>query len=117
MDRLGIERSGIRPGVKCGKCFTVGMKRVYSTWVCSYCGCHDKEAHITTLQEYQLFFGSEATSRDVKWWLGIDNKDLTSRILKSCIEKYSGNNKNRVYTLKFEPWRLDAFLTHEMKKR
>lgn len=83
MDRLGIERKGIRPGVKCGKCFEVGMKRVYSTRVCSYCGCHDKEAHLSTLQEYQLLFGSEATSRDVKWWLGIDDKDLTSRILKS----------------------------------
>ena len=117
MERLGIERKGIRPGVKCGKCFEVGMKRVYSTWVCGTCGCHDKEAHIATLQEYQLLFGSEITSKDVKWWLGIEDKDLTSRILKSCIEKYSGNNKNRVYTLKFEPWRLDAFLAYEMKKR
>ncbi|MFC6039748.1 nuclease-related domain-containing protein [Paenisporosarcina macmurdoensis] len=117
MVRLGIYRNGIRPGVKCGKCFEVGMKRVYSTWVCGYCGCHDKDAHIATLQEYQLLFGSETTSRDVKWWLGIDDKDLTSRILKSCIEKYNGNNKNRVYTLKFEPWRLDAFLAYEMKKR
>ncbi|HLG26209.1 MAG TPA: nuclease-related domain-containing protein [Paenisporosarcina sp.] len=117
MERLGIKRSGIRPGIKCGKCFEVGMKRVYSTWVCGYCGCHDKEAHIATLQEYQLLFGSEATSRDVKWWLGIDDKDLTSRILKSCIEKYSGNNKNRIYTLKFEPWRLEPFLAFEMKKR
>jgi hypothetical protein len=117
MGRLGIERKGIRPGVKCRKCFEVGMKRVYATWVCGYCGCHDKEAHVATLQEYQLLFGSETTSRDVKWWLGIDNKDLTSRILKSCIEKYTGSHKNRIYTLKFEPWRLEPFLAFEMKKR
>jgi hypothetical protein len=117
MERLGIQRKGIRPGVKCGKCFEVGMKRVYSTWVCGYCGCHDKDAHFATLQEYQLLFGSEATSRDVKWWLGIDDKYLTSRILKKCIEKYSGSDKNRIYTLKFEPWRLESFLQFEMRKR
>ncbi len=117
MERLGIERKGIRPGVKCGKCFAVGMKRVYSTWVCGYCGCHEKEAHIATLQEYQLLFGSETTRGEMKWWLGIENKDLTSRLLKCCIEKYSGGNKNRVYTLKFEPWRLESFLEFEMRKR
>lgn len=116
-ERLGIERKGIRPGVKCGKCFEVGMKRVYSTWVCGTCGCHDKEAHIATLQEYQLLFGSETTRGDMKWWLGIENKDLISRLLKCCIEKYSGGNKNRVYTLKFEPWRLESFLAFEMRKR
>ena len=117
MERLGLKRSSLRPGVKCRTCFEIGMKRVYSTWVCGSCGCHDKEAHIATLQEYQLIFGREVTSRDVKWWLGIDDKDLTSRILRSCIEKYSGHNKNRIYTLKFEPWLLDSFLAFEMKKR
>lgn len=117
MERLGIERKGIRPGVKCGKCFNIGMKRVYSTWVCGYCGCQDKDAHFATLQEYQLLFGSETTSRDVKWWLGIDDKYLTSRLLKKCIEKYSGSDKNRIYTLKFEPWRLESFLAFEMRKR
>ncbi len=49
--------------------------------------------------------------------LGIDDKYLTSRILKKCIEKYSGSDKNRIYTLKFEPWRLESFLTFEMRKR
>ena len=117
MERLGIQRDRIRPGVKCGKCFEVGMKRVYSTWVCGYCGCHDKDAHFATLQEYQLLFGSETTSRDVKWWLGIDDKYLTSRLLKRCIEKYSGSDKNRIYTLKFEPWKLESFLAFEMRKR
>lgn len=63
-----------------------------------------------------MIFGSEVTSDKMKWWLGIEDKYLTTRLLKSSSEKYVGGVKNRVYTLKFEPWRLERFLTHELKK-
>lgn len=116
LDRLGIERTEVIPGVRCIACSSVGMKRIYSTWVCGSCGCKDKEAHMATLQEYQLLFGREITSRGVKWWLGIDDKYLTSRLLKHCSEKYIGGDKNRIYTLKFESWRLEQFLASEMRK-
>nr|WP_019413870.1 nuclease-related domain-containing protein [Paenisporosarcina sp. TG20] len=116
LDRLGIERTEVIPGVRCIACSSVGMKRIYSTWVCGNCGCKDKEAHMATLQEYQLLFGREIKSQGVKWWLGIDDKYLVKRILIQVTEESFGNTRNRHYKLKFEPWLLDQFLASEMKK-
>ena len=115
-ERLGIDRSEVKPGVRCTGCFEVGMKRVYSSWICSKCGVRDKNAHFATLQEYQLLFGREITSRDMKRWLQIDDRFLVLRILKHAHESYQFGPKNRVYKLKFEPLRLEGFLASEMKK-
>ncbi len=116
LERLGIERAMILTGVRCMSCFCVGMQRVYSTWLCGRCGCRDKNAHMATLQEYQLLFGRQITSKDVMWWLGIEDKHLVKRVLKQMSEDSIGTNRSRHYKLKFEPWLLSHFLAREMKK-
>lgn len=116
-ERLNIDKQNLRPGVRCSMCFSVGMKRIYSTWVCIRCGCRDKHAHLATLQEYQLLFGREITSAKVNWWLAIEDKYLVKRILKQVSEESYGTNRNRNYQLRFEPGLLEQFLRAEMKKR
>ncbi|MGE6488295.1 nuclease-related domain-containing protein [Paenisporosarcina sp. NPDC076898] len=116
-ERLNIDVRNLRRGVRCTECFSIGMNRTYSTWICVRCGCRDKDAHFASLQEYQLLFGREITSKELKWWLGIDDRFLGLRILNHAHESYQFGPKNRLYLLKFEPWRLEQFLASEMSKR
>lgn len=115
-ERNGINGSSIQSGVRCTKCFKIEMERANTTWMCKNCGTRDKQAHISTLQEYQFLFGHEIKSKDVKWWLRIEDKFLSSRLIKQSAEKYIGGDKNRIYTLRFEPERLDNFFANEMSK-
>lgn len=115
-ERVNIQRTMIRGGVRCQRCFEVGMVRSYSTWTCECCGFSDRSAHHAAFQEYQLLFGREILVKEVKWWLDIDNKHLVSRLLKGSSEESHGKRiKN--YILKLEMDLLDQYLAFEMKKR
>ena len=116
-ERLNLDGRKLRCGVRCTECFHIGMVRTYSTWLCGRCGYRDKDAHLATLQEYQLLFGREISSKELKWWLGIEDRFLSLRILNHAHESYQFGPKNRVYILKFEPYRLERFLASEMRKR
>ena len=115
-EKINIQRTMIRGGVRCQRCFEVGMIRSYSTWKCERCGFSDRSAHHAAFQEYQLLFGRDITVKDVKWWLGIDNKHLVSRLLKGITEESHGK-KFKTYIMKLDMNLLDKYLSFEMKKR
>lgn len=116
LERLNLHPSIIKGGVRCQRCFDIGMRRTHSTWWCVNCGYRDRSAHQAAFQEYQLLFGREITVNDVKWWLGIDDKYLVSRLMKSNSEESQGR-KNKRYFMKLDMNLLDKYLDFEMRKR
>lgn len=115
-ERHGVCETSIRRGVRCTKCFQISMVRVYSNWLCKRCSHRDRQAHITSLQEYQLLYGQKVTTEQLKWWLGIEDKYLIKRIVKEVCEKINGSSRNRTYHLDFKPSLLEPFLESEMNK-
>lgn len=102
LERYQISKDDILKGVICPNCHHLPLSRIHGYWQCSKCNIQSKDAHIQALKDYQLLFGSSITNSNVREFLLIHSITLANRILKSLNLIYTGNFKDRVYTLYFD---------------
>lgn len=102
LERFQISSDDILKGVVCSKCKHIPLIRVHGYWHCPQCNSKSKDAHIQALKDYQLLFGPYITNSKLRDFLQISSITLANRILKSINVSYTGNFKDRVYTLFFD---------------
>ncbi|WP_404347303.1 NERD domain-containing protein [Sutcliffiella horikoshii] len=98
--QYGILASDIIKGVICPSCNPYKiMKRIYGTWECSNCGERLDSAHIMALKDYALLISPFITMRELKRYLGLENRLTIIRLLKNLDIEFVGGTKSRTYNL------------------
>ncbi|WP_339197667.1 nuclease-related domain-containing protein [Solibacillus sp. FSL R5-0449] len=78
-----VERDRLRNGVLCQNCdFHHVMYYHHGLWICPHCGVKSKEAIFLALHQYRLLIGDRITNRELRKFVGIDCKAVTSKLLK-----------------------------------
>ncbi|WP_226680676.1 nuclease-related domain-containing protein [Sutcliffiella horikoshii] len=98
--QYGVLPSDIIKGVLCPCCSPHKiMKRIYGTWECLYCGGKYDDAHRAALVDYALLISPFITMRELKKYLGIENRLTIIRLLKNLNIEFVGGTKSRTYNL------------------
>lgn len=84
-------------GVWCSACGRIGMKRIYGTWHCPFCGKSDKDAHVQTLKDWHRLTGGPMTNRLCREVLQIGDRHLAKRFLKDMNFQKQGSFKGMNY--------------------
>ncbi|MGF2617708.1 NERD domain-containing protein [Rossellomorea vietnamensis] len=100
LKKYGIKPKELIRGVKCLTCGCFPCKRAYGKWICRNCGAESKEAHIATLREYALLFGTEVTNGDIRNFLEIDSSSTVNKLLAKMNLPFKGEKRWRAYSLK-----------------
>lgn len=74
LQKFGIAKEEILPGVHCPKCRTLGMQCRHGKGCCLKCGAHSKHAYVRSLYEYTLLVDEKITNKACRNFL-----QLTSR--------------------------------------
>lgn len=99
LQRFGIEKSNLNPGVHCPCCNYLPMKRERKNWYCPACKTFSKNAHVNTLIDYCVIYGTKITNQEFRRITQIQSPDTARRLLVSLNLETTGANKNRVYFL------------------
>ncbi|WP_409270030.1 nuclease-related domain-containing protein [Neobacillus sp. SCS-31] len=97
-----FERSVVITGVRCPQCLALGMKYKRKQWYCA-CGCNSKDAHIQALRDYLLLFGPMISNQELRWFLHLPSKSITSKLMAEVKLEKVGSTRNARYKL---PWYL-----------
>ncbi|MCH1625804.1 nuclease-related domain-containing protein [Fredinandcohnia quinoae] len=101
--KFGINEDDLLKGVFCPICNTLPMKRTQRKWDCTDCGYSSRTAHIDSLTDYILLFGTTITNRKLRDFLLLPSCSAAQRILNSVSIDFDGNTKGRVYYLSKNP--------------
>ncbi|KHE67789.1 nuclease-related domain-containing protein, partial [Halobacillus sp. BBL2006] len=99
--RYKVSSTDIQNGVHCSNCGNNPMGRKHGTWQCQECGFRDGKAHIDALKDYFLFFGPPISNGRLRTFLRIGSASTANRILSSLHLEHCGENRGRIYKLKF----------------
>ncbi len=95
-----VERDRIRNGVLCKKCeFQHVMYYHHGLWICPHCGVKSKEAIFLALHQYRLLIGDRITNRELREFVGIDCKAVTSKLLKRLKFDQFGKGRGVYYLI------------------
>ncbi|KMJ57782.1 hypothetical protein AB685_13105 [Bacillus sp. LL01] len=98
--QYGVLPSDIITGVLCPSCNPCKiMKRIFGKWECSNCGGQSEDAHRAALVDYALLISPFLTMRELKRYLGIENRATIIRLLKNLDIDFVGGTKSRTYNL------------------
>ena len=98
--QYGVLSSDIMTGVLCPSCIPNEiMKRIHGTWECSICGRKYESAHRAALVDYALLISPFITMRELRRFLGVENRVTITRLLKNLNIEFVGGNKSRSYNL------------------
>lgn len=95
--KYGIKKEDIVTGVKCPECQRIPMIRKKGTWFCSSCGCKDKNAHVSALNDYFLIEGPSITNQKFRDFVHLESKDTAKRLFGALNLPFTGTNKGRIY--------------------
>lgn len=98
-ERFQINKERITKGIQCSKCLAFGMIKGHGTWKCPKCDFTSKDAHINALKDYCLLFNSSITNKQVRDFLKLSSTSIASKLLVSMNLPYTGNFKDRKYSL------------------
>ncbi|WP_100333871.1 hypothetical protein [Bacillus alkalisoli] len=101
--KFNITRHDILTGVHCPECMSLKMKRVVfkAVWICPFCQHPSKNAHMQSLRDYSLLFGSKITNKEARWFLEVQSDTVVKKILKSVCKEKTGKGSATVYYLEF----------------
>ncbi|MCP3740489.1 nuclease-related domain-containing protein [Rossellomorea sp. BNER] len=99
-----ISKNEILKGAQCSSCSFIPLEREKGKWRCSKCNSVSKKAHIKALHDYGLLIDDIITNQEMRDFLYISSSAVAKKILTSMKLNYTGNNKGRVYSLKFEEY-------------
>lgn len=101
LEKFDIKPSELVKGVCCPKCKSLPMIRKNKVWACNSCSFCSKYAHIDSLKDYVLLIGQTITNQQLRSFLCLSSRSISTNLLKSMNLKHSGNTKGRVYELHF----------------
>lgn len=95
INEYGIKENEIKPGTKCLNCGDFRVKYYQGKWTCPQCKTISLDAHDTTLNDFFLLYKNDINIREAMYFLGLDNRHTTYRILKKS---------NLIYQQKTKSW-------------
>lgn len=101
LTKYRISSGELIKGVVCPDCQAAPMLRKGGKWLCQYCACSSKTAHIQALMDYELLIGSYINNREAKDFLQLESVDIVKRLLQKENLSYIGKNSGRKYKLNF----------------
>lgn len=93
--KFDIKENEIKPGTKCLKCGNIPMKYYHGKWTCQRCSTISDNAHEATLNDFFLLYKDDITTQEAMYFLELDNRHITYRILKKS---------NVLYQHKTQSW-------------
>ncbi|WP_052144745.1 hypothetical protein [Halalkalibacter okhensis] len=100
LKQFALSIDDIRTGVQCLECHCLPMQRIRGYWICSHCHSKDKQAHLTTLNDYLLLISDTISNEQARTFLQITSASVASKLLTSLPLK-PGMGKNRCYELSY----------------
>ncbi|MDN3954698.1 nuclease-related domain-containing protein [Sporolactobacillus laevolacticus] len=98
LNLFNIHPSELRRGVRCDKCRSFDMQRIYANWFCPRCGYKSKTAHIPMILHYFLLFGSTMTNKQCRAFLRVDKcKTMTDLLSKMNLQRGGSGFGNGLY--------------------
>lgn len=94
-----IKENELMRGVICPDCDAIPMLYRNGRWVCKFCGCISKTAHLQPLEDYRLLIGNTIKNRQARDFLGLDSIHVTKKMLMSEGFQYFGETSARTYKL------------------
>lgn len=95
-----INPDQLAKGIYCTQCETHTVKRSLRAWRCANCGISDDGAAAKAILEYFALFGSHPTNRDIRDFLGINDRHLVKRLLAAADLQKTGRSRKTRYVLK-----------------
>lgn len=102
LEQFDLTKDDLIKGVFCPACGHLPLRREYGTWYCPHCFSKQKDAHISSIKDYQLLIGPAFTNSMMRDFLQISSTSLMTRLLQAMNLPYSGERKDRVYRLPTE---------------
>lgn len=99
LEQFDLTKDELIKGVFCPACGHLPIRREYGTWHCPRCSSKQKDAHISSIKDYQLLIGTTFTNSMMRDFLQIFSPSLMTRLLQAMDLPYSGERKDRVYRL------------------
>lgn len=87
-------------GVRCPNCLKTPMLRKRGKWHCPSCTTNSKNAHVTALEEYALLINPTLTNKEIRSFLQLASRSVSSKLLKRMNLPSSGQNKSCKYNMK-----------------
>ncbi|MFC4409593.1 nuclease-related domain-containing protein [Chungangia koreensis] len=100
--RWGIDPKDLLTGVECEKCGRLGMEKVIRGWFCRKCGFFNVNAHEKTMKEYFMLVGDTITNRECRWFLGIGDRHVATRILIGMKLAAIGEKRHTKYVFDYQ---------------
>ena len=101
-DRWHVDTACLKKGVFCTKCCDGMMKRSFRTWVCEACFQRDPYAHIQAIREWFMLIGGEITNKECREFLGVQSRQLVTRMLKEMNLLVVGTGKKTKYLMEMK---------------
>lgn len=102
LEKYSLDEGDILTGVRCPNCRRLPMNRVQGAWICPACGCKDKNAHISALNDYFLIMEPSITNQKFRGFVHLGSDTTAKRMLGALNLPHTGENKGRIY---FKPER------------
>jgi hypothetical protein len=104
LERYGIKKSELLPGIHCPSCEHLPMVRKKRKWYCPSCCTYSSDALSASLLDYFLLYDSKITNHEFRNFAQIKSVDAAGRYLRSEGLTSSGEKKNRSYSPETIPW-------------
>lgn len=98
-DRWHVDTACLKKGVFCTNCSEGMMKRHFGRWVCEECFHRDSYAHIQAIKEWFMLVGGEISNKNCREFLGIQSRQLVTRMLKEMNIIVEGTGKKTKYKM------------------
>lgn len=89
-------------GIYCSQCEEFAVKRLVRSWRCMLCGAIDNKAAAMAVLEHFTFFGAEATNREIREFIGIEDRHTVKRLLANAPIEKKGRKRHSKYLLKHQ---------------
>jgi hypothetical protein len=102
LKQFRINKEELITGIHCPSCFSIPMVRKEAKWFCSNCKIYSPNAYISSLEDYFLLVDVTITNQQLRNFLHISSRNISTKLLIALNLPYSGKGKARKYTLSLE---------------
>lgn len=97
MEKFGITKFEIIPGVLCPNCLYIPMIYERKIWVCSSCNFISKDAYLNAITDYFLIVGSSFTNQELRTFLQLPSPRSTTYFISLLNFPFTCTTKGRIY--------------------
>lgn len=97
--QFAIQPSSLQTGIQCAACQKWSVKKTNRRWCCHSCGAVLKNAHLMAMKEYVRLFGTRATNKQMREFMGIESDSIVRKMLVKWSVGYEGTTRDRLYLL------------------